>query len=121
MDFNKNDMINETLDKYFETWQHTQDTSDFVDEKFLKRVDKYIFKNLVKQFRRIDVYSLLMLQDKGVKLGLVDKFRVWFSPATPIYKAEKRELERIKEEKRKRAEEKKKREEEQRLKRRRKK
>lgn len=98
MEFNKNEMINETLDNYFETWQHTQGTADFVDEKFLKKVDKYIFRNLVKKFKQIDVFHLLILQDKGVKLGLVDKLKILFSSATPIYKAEKREKEFLKKE-----------------------
>ena len=98
MEFNKNEMINETLDRYFETWQHTQDTADFVKEKFLKKIDKYIFRNLVKKFRQIDVFHLLILQDKGVKLGLFDKLKILFSSATPIYKAEKHEKELLKQE-----------------------
>lgn len=96
MNFEKNDLLNETLDKYFETWQHTQDTADFVDEKYLKKIDRYIFKNLKKQFSRIDVYSLLIQRDNGVKLGIFNKIRILLSSATPIYEAEKREQERLK-------------------------
>ena len=98
MEFNKNEMINETLDKYFETWQHTQDTADFVNEKFLKKIDKYIFVNMKKKLKDIDVFDLLMLKDKGVKLGLFDKIKVFVSRATRVYEAEKRERELLKNE-----------------------
>lgn len=96
MNFEKNDLLNETLDRYFETWQHTQDTADFVDEKYLKKIDRYIFKNLKKQFSRIDVYSLLIQRDNGVKLGIFNKIRVLLSSATPIYKAERKLQEQLK-------------------------
>lgn len=102
MMFDKNEMLNETLDKFFETWHHTLDTSDFVDVKFLKKIDKYIYKNLVKAFKQIDVYSLLVLKDKGVKLGLFDRLKVWFSGVEPIYQAEKREALKIQKQKAKR-------------------
>lgn len=54
LNFNKNELINETLDKYFETFSHTLDTADFVPEKFNKKIHKYIFKNMKKSFRKID-------------------------------------------------------------------
>ena len=54
INFNKNELINTTLDKYYDTFAHTLDTSDFVPEKFNKKISKYIFKNMKKAFRRID-------------------------------------------------------------------
>lgn len=54
INFNKNKLINETLDKYYDTFSHTLDTNDFVPEKFNKKISKYIFKNMKKAFRRID-------------------------------------------------------------------
>ena len=54
INFNKNKLINITLDKYYDTFAHTLDTSDFVPEKFNKKICKYIFKNMKKAFRRID-------------------------------------------------------------------
>lgn len=54
INFNKNELINETLDKYYDTFAHTLDTSDFVPEKYNKKISKYIFKNMKKAFRRID-------------------------------------------------------------------
>ena len=54
INFNKNKLINITLDKYYDTFAHTLDTSDFVPDKFNKKICKYIFKNMRKAFRRID-------------------------------------------------------------------
>ena len=36
--FNKNKLINETLDKYYDTFSHTLDTTDFVPEKYNKKI-----------------------------------------------------------------------------------
>ena len=54
INFNKNKLINETLDKYYDTFSHTMDTADYVPERFNKKICKYIFKNMKKAFRRID-------------------------------------------------------------------
>ena len=54
INFNKNKLINETLDKYYDTFSHTLDTTDFVPEKYNKKICKYIFKNMKKTFRKIN-------------------------------------------------------------------
>lgn len=54
MNYNKNKLINITLDKYYETFSHTLDTYDFVPEKYNTKVCKYIFKNMKKSFKKID-------------------------------------------------------------------
>ena len=54
INFNKNKLINETLDKYYETFSHMLDTSDYVPERFNNKIGKYIFKNMKKAFRVID-------------------------------------------------------------------
>lgn len=54
INYNKNKLINETLDKYYETFSHTLDTADYVPEKFNVKIGKYIFKNMKKAFRKID-------------------------------------------------------------------
>ena len=54
INYNKNKLINKTLDKYYETFSHTLDTADFVPEKFNIKIGKYIFKNMRKAFRIID-------------------------------------------------------------------
>lgn len=112
MEFHKNELIDKTLDAYANTWSHTLDTEDFINPKSLKRIDKYIDKNLKNKFSEIDIYHLLYLQDKGIKLGLFQKLKIFFSGLKPLYLAEKEELkkqEKLKErEKRERTKNKKK-------------
>lgn len=88
MIFKKNELINETLDKHFETWSHTLDTSDFVPEKYLKKIDKLIFNNLKQKLKECEIYNLLYLQDMGFKLSLFQKIRIYFSGLKPLYLAE---------------------------------
>jgi len=54
MNYNKNDLMDEMLVRYYATFAHTLDTSDFVPEKFNDRILKYIFKNMKKKFKEVD-------------------------------------------------------------------
>ena len=54
INYNKNKLINTCLGKYYETFALTLDTADFVPEKYNKKILAYIFKNLKRQFRKID-------------------------------------------------------------------
>ena len=54
INFNKNKLINQTLDKYYETFSHTLDTADYVPDKFNDKITKYIYKNMKKSFKQID-------------------------------------------------------------------
>ena len=54
LNYNKNKLINKCLLTYYETFAHTLDTSDYVPEKYNNKILKYIFKNMRKQFRKID-------------------------------------------------------------------
>lgn len=54
INYNKNNLINTCLGKYYETFALTLDTADFVPEKYNKKILAYIFKNLKRQFRKID-------------------------------------------------------------------
>ena len=54
INYNKNVLINECLTTYYDTFAHTLDTADYVPEKFNNKILKYIFKNMRKQFRRLD-------------------------------------------------------------------
>ena len=54
INFNKNKLINQTLDKFYDTFSHTLDTADYVPEKFNMKICKYIFKNMKIAFRKID-------------------------------------------------------------------
>lgn len=92
MEFKKNELINETLDKHFETWSHMLDTADFVPAKYLDKIDKYIFKLLKKKLKELEIYNLLYLQERGRKLGLMDKLKISFSGLKPLYVSENQTL-----------------------------
>ncbi len=92
MEFKKNELINETLDKHFETWSHTLDTADFVPTKYLDKIDKIIFNNLKKKLKELEIYNLLYLQEKGYKLGLFQKLRILLSGLKPLYENEEQHI-----------------------------
>lgn len=54
LNYNKNKLINECLCHYYETFARTLDTADYVPEKYNNKILAYIFKNLKKQFKKID-------------------------------------------------------------------
>ncbi len=54
INYNKNKLINECLCQYYETFSHTLDTADYVPEKYNAKILAYIFKNMKKQFKKID-------------------------------------------------------------------
>lgn len=88
MEFRRNELINDTLDKHFETWSHTLDTADFVPAKYLGKIDKYIFKLLKRKLKETEIFYLLYLKEKGYKLGLFEKLRIAFSGLRPLYENE---------------------------------
>jgi outer membrane protein assembly factor BamE (lipoprotein component of BamABCDE complex) len=62
MNYNKNQLINECLCKYYETFSHTLDTADFVPEKFNDKILDYIFKNMRRAFKKIDKENKVYLK-----------------------------------------------------------
>ena len=54
INYNKNKLINKCLVKYYETFSLTLDTCDYVPDKFNKKILAYIFKNMKRQFRKVD-------------------------------------------------------------------
>ena len=54
LNYNKNKLINECLDKYYETFSKTLDTSEYVPEEYNAKIIVYVFKNLRRTFRSID-------------------------------------------------------------------
>lgn len=89
MIFKKNELINETLDKHFETWSHTLDTADYVPSKYLKKIDRMIFINLKKKLKEVEIYNLLYLKDQGLKLSVFQNLKVMLSGLKPLYISEK--------------------------------
>ena len=54
INYNKNKLINKCLVTYYQTFALTLDTADYVPEKYNKKILRYIFKNMKRQFRKID-------------------------------------------------------------------
>lgn len=54
INYNKNDLIEECLDRYYGTFIRTLDTADYVPDKYNEKILKYIFKNMKKQFGRLN-------------------------------------------------------------------
>ena len=54
INYNKNKLIDTCLETYYGTFARTLDTVDFVPEKYNKKILAYIFKNMKRQFRRLD-------------------------------------------------------------------
>ena len=79
IDFKKNELINDVLNKFYETYALTLDTAEFVPDKDNKKIDNYIFSNMKKKFKEIDIFYLLYLEQNGVKLGIFDRLKIWFS------------------------------------------
>lgn len=73
LNFNKNKLINKTLTKYYETFQVTLDTEDYISPKYNKKIDKYIFKNLKKALKRIDKEDNFYQRNFNKKLRLEKK------------------------------------------------
>ncbi len=54
MNYNKNNLIDECLQRYYKTFSCTLDTADYVPDKYNRKILAYIFKNMKKQFKKID-------------------------------------------------------------------
>ncbi len=85
MEFEKNTLIGQTMTQFFELWSLTLNTSKFVDAKYLKKIDKYIYKNFKKKLKEVEIYNLLVLKDKGLRLGLFKKLKIKLSGLKPLY------------------------------------
>ena len=54
INYNKNKLINECLITYYQTFSLTLDTCDYVPDSYNKKIIAYIFKNMKKQFKKIN-------------------------------------------------------------------
>ena len=94
MEFEKNKLIKKTLREYYALFNETTNTGNFVPEKYNKKILKFIYKNMNKKFNEIHIYYLLNFEHKGLKLGLINKFRIWLSGLRPIFNLELQEQEK---------------------------
>ena len=75
INYNKNELINPTLDKYYETFSHMLDTNDYVEEKYNLKIGKYIFKNLKKTFKLVDKEDKKYQKQFRKKVKLKEKLK----------------------------------------------
>lgn len=54
MNYHKNDLIDECLIRFYQSFSLTLDTADYVPDKYNDKVLKYIFKNMKKSFGKIN-------------------------------------------------------------------
>lgn len=54
MEFRKNDLINDVLTNYYNTFSLTLDTCEFVPDKYNKEIRKIIFKEMKKKFKQVN-------------------------------------------------------------------
>ena len=54
INYNKNKLINQALDKYYDTFAHMLDTTEYVPQSYNDKIGKYIFKNMKKHFKLIN-------------------------------------------------------------------
>ena len=99
MEFEKNKIIRECLREYYSLFSETINTNSFVPERINKKIINFIYKNMSKKFKEIHIYYLLILKHKGLKLSLINRFRVWLSGLEPIFNLYLKEIIEIKEEK----------------------
>lgn len=71
MEFIKNQLINNVLEKYFETFAKTLDTADYVPTQYGKKIHKYIFKNMKRKFKEVDKQyaKQLKTEKKSISAG----------------------------------------------------
>lgn len=54
IDYKENNLIDECLVRFYETFKHTLDTADYVPEKYNDKILAYIFKRMKRKFKQID-------------------------------------------------------------------
>lgn len=82
MEFKKNELMNEVLKNYYETFAMTLDTNDFTPAKYNKKIYKYIFRNFKKKWKEVNVeykkYKKEIEKTSKKKIGLFQKIKLFF-------------------------------------------
>lgn len=77
LDYRKNEMLDELLQRYYATYSYTLDTIELVGEKTNKKIHKYILKNMKKSWRKLDKKYNGMLRSEWWK-AFKQKIRDYF-------------------------------------------
>jgi len=72
LNYHKNKLINQALDEYYDTFSHTLDTADFVPEKYNNKINRYIFKNMKRAFKKLNREDRIY-QRKAKKKAKINK------------------------------------------------
>ena len=70
MDYYKNKLLNELLEVYYDNFSKTLDTADYVPRQYTKKINKYIFKNMKRAFKRLDKEDKIHCKAVAKKLKL---------------------------------------------------
>lgn len=63
IEFKKNDLYDKILDRYYTSFRKTLDTEDYVPPKFNDYIIKRYFKNMKKDFKKVDkMYKVPFIQ-----------------------------------------------------------
>ena len=54
LNYHKNDIMDECVKRYLQSFAVTLNAVEYVPKPYLKKILKYIFKNMKKAFKRID-------------------------------------------------------------------
>lgn len=89
MDFYKNKLINKIFANFKKTYSQTNEALNYVSPKTIKSFDKYVENDFNQKLKEVDIYFLLHLKyDFGLKLGLFQRLKIWWSGLEPLYLSE---------------------------------
>ncbi|MBQ2718345.1 MAG: hypothetical protein IJF75_07085 [Clostridia bacterium] len=54
MEFLKNELLENVMDNYYQTFAKTLNTCDFVPEKYCNKINKYIFNDMKRSFKQAE-------------------------------------------------------------------
>ncbi len=54
MEFLKNELLENVMENYYQTFAKTLNTCDFVPEKYCKKISKYIFNDMKRSFKQAE-------------------------------------------------------------------
>lgn len=54
MEFLKNELLENVMDNYYQTFAKTLNTCDFVPEEYSKKISKYIFNDMKRSFKQAE-------------------------------------------------------------------